>query len=213
MGNGAIDVGTLRRPVDATAHSSLRLDVISTDSTDFERVRALRRQAYGRDAARDVDVIDDYSSHVIARRGDRLVGAIRVTCRVDGSLESESAYPAWLLAEFGDVMCACSRLCVIPGMAGTRVPYQLIRRAWQHVIVRGVRLDVSKVRRRAIPYYLRLGGYLPPRQPLHVRPMAGRVRPRRVSCSSGRGLAICRAVRRSESVRARHCVSPRPIHA
>ena len=122
-------------------------------------MRALRRQAYEGDAARDVDVIDDYSSHVIARRGDRLVGAIRVTCRVDGSLESESAYPAWLLAEFGDVMCACSRLCVIPGMAGTRVPYQLIRRAWQHVIVRGVRLDVSKVRRRAIPDYLRLGGY------------------------------------------------------
>lgn len=137
---------------------TLRLDVISTSSPHFAAIRSLRRDAYGRPEAETPEAIDEYSFHVIAVLDGAVVGSLRVTCRQAGPLEAEQFYPPWLLDEFGGRLVASSRLCVRRGV-GTRLPLLLMRRAWQHAIEIGMRVDVSKVRRRAIPYYLRIGAY------------------------------------------------------
>src|SRR5262245_29701038 len=93
-----------------------RVERIDPTMPLFERVLKLRGQAYGREEAARGDEIDDYSLHFIARQGNEVLGALRVTCRMYGPLESEANYPAWLLREFGDRMCASSRMCVRPDL-------------------------------------------------------------------------------------------------
>lgn len=89
-----------------------------------------------------------------------MLGGLRVTVRAHGPLECEKHYPSWLLHEFGDRMCAASRLCVHPDLAGkSPIPFELICRGWSGALQHGVRIDVSKVRLSTVPYYLKLGYY------------------------------------------------------
>ena len=131
---------------------------ITSQCSAFSDVLRLRSVAYARDEAGDLDPIDAHSLHFIASDGESVIGALRVTCRRNGPLESESAYPGWLLEEFGDQLCASSRMCVAPHLrATTDIPFQLTKAAWSNVLPLGVRIDVSKARLKAIPFYMRMG--------------------------------------------------------
>lgn len=55
-------------------------------------------------------------------------------------------------------MCAASRMCVDPEFkAHSTIPLELTKFAWSVVIPLGVRIDVSKARLKAIPYYMKMG--------------------------------------------------------
>lgn len=126
----------------------------------LEDVRRQRRVAYGRDEAGDADVVDDYSLHIVALSAeDELVGSLRATCHRDGPLEAQEAYPSWLLADYGRALSACSRLCVIPAHRRSGLALAMMTRTWAELLPRGIRVDVSKVRRTAIMYYIALGFY------------------------------------------------------
>ena len=133
---------------------------IDVGSRLFDEVLELRAVAYGRDEAGVRDAVDDYSLHFVAQSDQGLLGALRVTCRKHGPLESETYYPRWLLDEFGDRLCAASRMCVRPDLAaGSTIPLDLTKLGCSSVLPLGIRMDVSKVRVKAIPFYLRMGYY------------------------------------------------------
>jgi hypothetical protein len=135
------------------------IEHISVESSEFQEVLELRCEAYGRDEAGKQEDIDHYSLHFIYKQGTVVSGALRVTCRQNGPLESEEVYPDWLLEEYGNSLCASSRMCVRRNATGTNIPTKLTRFAWQTVLPLGVRLDVSKARLSAIPYYMRKLNY------------------------------------------------------
>lgn len=144
----------------ATSSDELHFHIRDGVTAGFDGVRSLRERAYGRAEAGLADSIDAHSFHVLASTaGGRVVGAMRVTCRRDGALESEQAYPRWLIDEFQTRLSACSRLCLDPDLSVPGLPLALMTAAWDEGLRRGVRIDASKVRRRAIPYYVRLGAY------------------------------------------------------
>jgi len=144
---------------DEAPENRFTLGLLNRDGPDFEALLRLRRDAYGRPDAGLPDSVDFRSFHVGGWYDGRLVGAMRVTCRRDGPLESERFYPDWLIREYAPVLCASSRLVVERGASRTLMPILVMRRAWEHAISLGIRVDVSQVRRRAIPYYLRIGGF------------------------------------------------------
>lgn len=134
------------------------IEQIAVDSPFFCQVLELRALAYGREQAREQEAIDAYSRHFVARHDDTVLGALRATCHIDGPLESETHYPAWLLEEFGDQMVSASRMCVRPELSGkTTIPHDLTRFAWSVVLPLGIRIDVSKARLKAIPFYMKMG--------------------------------------------------------
>lgn len=140
---------------------SFSIERLCAESPDFGEVLNLRKVAYGRAEAGEREDEDDYSLHFIARSADGIVGALRVTCRKDGPLESEIHYPRWLLEEFGNTLCAASRMCVRPDIAGrSSVPLELMSLGWKTVVPLGIRLGVSKVRLNAVPFYIRTGALL-----------------------------------------------------
>jgi hypothetical protein len=141
--------------------ASLELGILDGAGRAFDDILALRLLAYGRTEAGTPEPIDLRSYHVTARtRNSQLVATMRVTCRRDGPLESEAAYPAWILDGYARQLSACSRLCRHPDLAGaSQLTLALMETAWREGLRRGVRVDVSKVRRRAIPYYVRMGSY------------------------------------------------------
>ena len=140
--------------------NSVSIEQITTESPFFSSLLNLRADAYGREEAGHPEEIDGYSHHFIARINDEVVGALRVTCRKHGPLESERFYPQWLLGEFGDQICASSRMCVCANQgAKSSIPQDLTRFAWSVVLPLGIRLDVSKARLKAIPFYMRMGYY------------------------------------------------------
>jgi len=146
----------------STAHfqQPIPLSIAMVGHTDpvFSEILKLRRLAYGHEIASDVDVVDRHSLHFTAKLGGDLLGSLRVTCRRDGQFENEAAYPAWLLKEHGEILCAASRMCVHPSLKGkTTIPSQLTHFSWAHVLDLGVRLNVSTARLDAIPFYLRQG--------------------------------------------------------
>jgi len=131
---------------------------IDSNSPMFDEVQILRRGAYGRDEAGNADLIDGYSHHFVATSNGLPIAAVRITRRIEGKLECEDHYPGWILDRFGSTICAASRMCVSSQFPGThQVVRELIKAAWQHEIQSGIRLDLTKVRREMIPYYLRLG--------------------------------------------------------
>ena len=137
-----------------------KIQQIDVNNPLFNEVLELRREAYGQEEAGVRESIDEYSTHFVASLGTNVLGALRVTCRNDGPLESEEFYPQWLLDEFGDRMCAASRMCVRTRLQGSSaIPHELTVFGWSFVLSRGVRIDVSKVRLKAIPFYLRMGYY------------------------------------------------------
>jgi GNAT superfamily N-acetyltransferase len=147
-------------------HPGYRIERVAPNSTGFRAVLALRALSYGRPEAGLADAIDEYSLHFAAVSHEKTLsaagaelplGALRVTCRKLGRLESEEFYPPWLLEEFGSRLGAASRMCVRPDHKGTSLPEQLAKHGWRAALAEGVRLDVSKARIRAIPFYLRLG--------------------------------------------------------
>lgn len=120
----------------------------------------MRSVSYGRGEAGVREDIDEHSLHFIARAGHSVVGALRVTCRRHGPLESEQCYPQWILDEFNEKLCASSRMCVAPEYkAITSIPLQLTKFAWSTVLPLGIRIDVSKARYKAIPFYMKKMGY------------------------------------------------------
>ena len=134
------------------------LDAVSPTDAEFHDILALRHAAYGHEAASNCDDIDQYSLHFRAKTNSGIAGALRVTCRRDGPLESEPAYPSWLFTEFGDTICAASRMCVHPHLKGrTDIPLLLTEAAWSKVLPMGIRIDISKARIDAIPFYMRQG--------------------------------------------------------
>ncbi len=134
------------------------LEEIAVGSSAFEEVLKLRAAAYERDEAGERDAVDDYSLHFVAQSEQGLLGALRVTCRKHGPLESEAYYPRWLLDEFGDRLCAGSRMCVRPDLAaGSTIPLELTKFGSSSVLPLGIRMNVSKARVKAIPFYLRMG--------------------------------------------------------
>lgn len=131
---------------------------ITTTSTYFTQVLKLRELAYCRDSAGLPDEIDGHSLHFIAKSGEHVVAALRVTCRKHGPLESENHYPQWVFQEFGDQICAASRMCVMPNLqAITTLPLDITRFAWSIALKHGIRIDVTKARLKAIPFYLKMG--------------------------------------------------------
>lgn len=55
-------------------------------------------------------------------------------------------------------MCAASRMCIAPEAKGrSSIPLELTKFGWSVILSLGVRIDVSKARLKAIPYYLKLG--------------------------------------------------------
>jgi hypothetical protein len=140
-----------------SAIDALAVERVAVDSSWFASILELRTAAYGRDGAGQRDAVDDYSLHFAARVGDEVVGALRVTCRRHGPLESEEHYPRWLLGEFAGRLCAASRMCVRPDWQGASLPIALTACAWRTVLPLGVRIDVSKARLELIPYYMRMG--------------------------------------------------------
>jgi hypothetical protein len=134
------------------------IEQIDVRSHLFNNVLELRRDSYKNEQAGAHDAIDDYSLHFVARSEAEVIGALRVTCRKDGPLESEKFYPQWLLDEFGQRMCAASRMCVRSGLQGcSPIPHDLTMFAWSIVLPLGIRIDVSKARLKAVPFYMRMG--------------------------------------------------------
>jgi hypothetical protein len=134
------------------------IEEVAVDSAAFEQVLRLRQAAFGRTEAGQREEIDSYSWQFAAFHQGQVVGALRVTCRKDGPLESQAAYPAWLLDHFGDRLAAGSRMCVQPELAGlSSLPLDLTAFAWKRALAHGVRIDVSKARLKAIPFYMRIG--------------------------------------------------------
>lgn len=144
------------------------VEQVRVGSREFDAILALRAIAYGRAEAGERDPIDEYSFHFAAiparsRRSSGLLsdlplGSLRVTCRTHGALESEACYPRWLLDEFGDRLGSASRMCVRPDLkAVSAIPRDLAVNGWEAALLHGVRLDVSKARLKAIPFYLRMG--------------------------------------------------------
>ena len=61
-----------------------------------------------------------------------------------------------MLEEFGVRICAYSLLCVREDLrAQTSLPIDLTGYAWQTLIPKGIRIDISKVRSDAILFYMR----------------------------------------------------------
>ena len=110
------------------------VEQVDVNTSEFKSILQLRAIAYEREAAGERDEVDSYSLHFAARSKDRIIGAVRTTCRKHGPLESEEFYPHWLLGEFGDKLSAVSRLCIQPEFSGSRVPHDLIRCAWKVVL-------------------------------------------------------------------------------
>jgi len=137
---------------------AILVEQISVKSPEFKEVLRLRAIAYGREEAGQEEYVDGHSLHFIVRGDFGILGALRVTCRCHGALESESFYPEWLLDEFGNSICAASRMCVIPEIkASSSIPVELTKFAWSTVLPLGIRIDVSKARLKAVPYYLKMG--------------------------------------------------------
>lgn len=137
-----------------------RIAPVQVAEPAFRDVLGLRASAYGRDEAGKHEEVDDYSMHFAAYTANgRIVGAVRATCRKDGPLESEAYYPKWLLEEFSTKLSAVSRLCVDPAIVGSRLPHDLTQFAWSMVLPLGIRIDVSKARVKAIPFYLKMGHF------------------------------------------------------
>lgn len=150
----------LQPPLPSTtfaANPLYSIEQIEITSPLFRDVLDLRAAAYRREKAGEADELDEYSLHFVACGDEGVVGALRVTCKKDGPLESDTHYPQWLFDEFSNQLCASSRMCVRPGHSGRTIPFDLARVAWSEVLTRGVRLDVSKVRGDAAPFYLRMG--------------------------------------------------------
>jgi hypothetical protein len=140
--------------------SSVSYDIaqIQPGSSQFQEILGLRRLAYQRPEAGMADEIDGHSLHFAARNSRGVIGAMRVTLRKDGPLESQEHYPAWILDQFGDSLCAASRMCVHPDFAGaTSIPRDLKRFGWPIILPMGARIDVTKARLDAIPFYMRMG--------------------------------------------------------
>lgn len=151
---------------DDIMHQGITYELAEYGSAEFAEILQLRAECYETPRAGEVEALDVWSLHFTARLQGTLIGSLRVTCRKDGKLESEEKYPAWLLDEFGDRLCASSRMCVKPGLQGkTNIPLQLKSRAWQHVLPQGIRLDVSKARLKTVPFYMRLGYFFVAHRP------------------------------------------------
>jgi hypothetical protein len=136
----------------------LNFDHICAVDSEFERILALRREAYDREAAGERDAVDEYSHHFVARQRGEIVAALRVTCVKDGPLMSMDRYPAWVLEAFGDTLLAGSRLCIRPGLTIVpALPQVLLRFAWGRMLPLGMRVNVAVSRFDAVPYYLRQG--------------------------------------------------------
>ncbi len=134
------------------------IEQVTFGAPEFSQILTLRKLAYEKTEAGCCEKIDEYSLHFAAFEEDRVVGALRVTCLKDGPLESQENYPNWLLDEFGHKMCAASRMCVLPErQAFSQIPLALTEYGWGVVISKGVRIDVSKARLKAIPFYLKMG--------------------------------------------------------
>ncbi len=145
---------------------SITYDLVEYGSPEFEEVLQLRQECYETPRAGEAEALDAWSLHFTARLHGILLGSLRVTCRIHGAVESEEKYPAWLLDEFGDTLCASSRMCVQPGLQGkSNLPLQLKATAWRHVLPQGIRLDVSKARLKTVPFYMRLGYFFVAHKP------------------------------------------------
>lgn len=137
-----------------------RIATIQVGDPEFQDVLSLRASAYGREEAGVCEEVDEYSLNFAAYMDSgRIVGAVRVTCRKHGPLESEVHYPQWLLDEFSWQLAATSRLCVDPAIVGSSLPHDLTRFAWSVALPLGIRIDVSKARVKAIPFYLKMGHF------------------------------------------------------
>ncbi len=158
VGRHTLSLGPTLDRMTMRAPPSYTVEQIDPQSRMFDQVLALRGLAYRREEAGKREEIDDYSIHLIARHDDVVLGALRVTCYQHGPFESHDRYPRWLLDEFGDRMSAASRMCIRPELAGcSSIPHDLTVRGWSTVLPMGVRIDVSKARLKAIPYYMRMG--------------------------------------------------------
>ena len=147
-----------KRQHSAEQNRNLSVDEISVRSNRFSRLLELRSNCYKHARSGLCESIDNYSHHFVASCGNKIVGALRVTCHIDGELESCEAYPKWVFDEFGLTIGSASRMCVHPDFAGrSTIPQLLTRLAWQTVLQRGIRIDVTKARLKAVPFYLRMG--------------------------------------------------------
>lgn len=136
----------------------IEITTVSSGEPAFKLILELRASAYGRTEAGIEDAYDCHSIHLLAIEHGIPLGSLRVTRRCCGPLECEENYPSWLLDGFGHLMTASSRMCVHPSIAGrSHIPLLLSKAAWSALLPAGVRIDVSKARIKALPYYFRMG--------------------------------------------------------
>ena len=155
----AIDGSIASSPIpESRVAESIEFAEMDSAAKDFAAVLRLRGLFYGRREATEFEPIDAYSLHFVARQREDIVAALRVTPKTRGPLESQQHYPEWLMTHFAHFLSASSRMCVHPELKSrSRLPMELSCFAWKAVIPLGIRIDVSKVRLDAIPFYLRMG--------------------------------------------------------
>ena len=142
---------------EGTTSVEVKVDEVEARSERFGQLLSLRKRCYRREKSGACDAIDWYSHHFVASIRRQIIGSLRVTCYKDGELESCTAYPEWIFREFGDTLCAASRMCVHSSFSGQlNVPRLLTTFAWQTVLKKAIRIDVTKARLNAVPFYLRM---------------------------------------------------------
>jgi predicted GNAT family N-acyltransferase len=122
------------------------------------QILRLRADAYGRAQAGQADELDVSSTHFVSvDDSGNVIAAIRMTKSSDCRLESQDVYPDDLFSLFGNQLGACSRFCIDQRYRNTSTGKRLLRYAWMESLDYGMRLDVSKARVDAIPFYLKIG--------------------------------------------------------
>ncbi len=123
----------------------------------FGEVLALRTQNGLTQPNNGDALVDQYSEHFVAYKSEKPVAALSVTRASRGRLVAQEFFPVELLKRFNDQVCSAFGFCVCKSSRGRSLANTLISEAWRFEISLGIRLDVIKVERRFVRFYLRLG--------------------------------------------------------